>query len=108
MIMPKHDEHGNYIENKDYKEIHKLHQMLIDAGIPHEFERIYDGWQVTYPSVENFVIDAIQHFGSYGAGQNLLESMSDENRQRTGDSCEGYLTASEVFKRIEEVWRKQG
>lgn len=107
MIIPKHDEHGNYIENKDYKEIHKLHQMLVDAGIPHDFDRNHDGWQVTYPSVKNFVIDAIQHFGSYGAKQDLLESMSDENIERTGDSCEGYLTASEVFKRIKKMWEDE-
>lgn len=107
MIRPKYDEHGNCIENKDYKEIHKLHQMLVDAGIPHDFERNLDGWQVTYPSIEKFIIDAIQHFGSYGAGQDLLESISDENRERAGDSCEGYLTASEVFKRINKIWEDE-
>lgn len=107
MVRPKFDENRNYIENKDYKEIHKLHQMLTDAGIPHDFDRNLDGWQVTYPSIENFIIDAIQHYASYGAEQDLLESMSDENRERTGDSCEGYLTAIKVFNRIEKLWRKQ-
>lgn len=43
--------------------------------------------------------DVICQFGSYGADQGLLEGMGDI----FGKDVEGWLTAEDVIKRIEEV-----
>lgn len=45
--------------------------------------------------------DAICHRGSYGHKEGLLELMG--NIVRTNDCVEGYLTADDAIKRIEEA-----
>lgn len=102
-MFPKFDKNGQYITNPKYTEIKRLHKMLDEAGIPHTFEKFMDGWQVCYPSNDGRVMDAIQHFGSYGRDQNLLEIMgllTPEEAQH--DSVAGWLTAENVFERIRE------
>ena len=101
-----YDAQGDYITDERYTEIIKLHDMLITAEIPHEFKRIMDGWQVIYPADgPERVMDAVQNFGSYGADENLLEIMGlltpEEEKH---DTVLGYLTAKDVFDRIQEHW----
>ena len=96
------DENGNCILNESYNEIKKLNALLDLANIPHTFERLLDGWQVCYISdelVPNVISDAIEHCGSYGHEEDLLEIMG----LLTPESCDcvkGYMTAQEVF----ELW----
>lgn len=78
--------------------------MLSEANIPHTTETMFDGWQVCYPDnkkSEDCVMDAIQHYGSYGSDVNKLEIMGlltpDEEEH---DSVVGWLTAEDVFERI--------
>ena len=102
MIMPKMDDSGHYITNQHYREILKLDVMLNEADIPHELIKFNDGWQVIYPEDgPKRIMDAIEHFGSYGAEEDLLEIMGlltpDEEEN---DSVLGYLTAENVFERI--------
>lgn len=93
----------NYSTNSDYQEILKLDRMLTDASIPHTLDRLFDGWQVCYPTREQpeLVMDAIEHYGSYGKDEDKLEIMGlltpDEEEH---DSVLGYLTAEDVFERI--------
>ena len=94
----------NAAPNRDYQEILKLDEMLTEADIPHTFGRLFDGWQICYPSnfgTPDFVMDVIQHSGSYGSAEDKLEIMglltSEEEEQ---DAVVGYLTATEVFERI--------
>ena len=93
----------NYSTNSDYQEILKLDRMLTDASIPHTLDRLFDGWQVCYPTREEpeLVMDAIEHYGSYGKDEDKLEIMGlltpDEEEH---DSVLGYLTAEDVFERI--------
>ena len=105
-----YDEHGRYKTNPKYREILKLDKMLTDANIPHECKKHFDGWQVFYPSNDNkMIMDAIEHFGSYGKDEDLLEIMgllTDEEKQH--DDVLGYLSAAEVFTRIKEHWENQG
>lgn len=85
----------------DFTQMVALEKALLAAGVPCERRRLYDGWQICYPSIENCVADVICHYGSYGSEQGLLEIMglvSDGN----GDSVEGYLNAGECFNLI---WR---
>lgn len=93
----------DYSTNSNYWEILKLDRMLTDASIPHTLDRLFDGWQVCYPTREEpeLVMDAIEHYGSYGKDEDKLEIMGlltpDEEEH---DSVLGYLTAEDVFERI--------
>lgn len=93
----------NYSTDSNYQEILKLDRMLTDASIPHTLDRLFDGWQVCYPTREQPepVMDAIEHYGSYGKDEDKLEIMGlltpDEEEH---DSVLGYLTAEDVFERI--------
>ena len=93
----------DYSTNSNYQEILKLDRMLTDASIPHTLDRLFDGWQVCYPTREEqeLVMDAIEHYGSYGKDEDKLEIMGlltpDEEEH---DSILGYLTAEDVFERI--------
>lgn len=93
----------NYSTDSNYQEILKLDRMLTDASIPHTLDRLFDGWQVCYPTREQpeLVMDAIEHYGSYGKDEDKLEIMGlltpDEEEY---DSVLGYLTAEDVFERV--------
>lgn len=88
-----------------YREILKLECMLSEANIPHTLGRIYDGWQVCYPTNDpcTRVMDAIEHFGSYGKDIDKIEIMGLLTPyEEEHDYVLGYLTAEEVFKRIKK------
>lgn len=104
----RNDITGERSLNPAYKEILRLEQMLIEAGIPHTCERNHDGWQVCYPVNEvspERIISVIEHYGSYGKDDDKLEIMGlltpDEAEW---DSVLGYLTAEDVFERIRKHW----
>lgn len=101
--------YSSYMSNKfdtdpDYKEIIKLDTMLTEHGIPHTLDPLYDGWQVCYPSKgESLVMDAIEHYGSYGSSEDKLEIMGLLTpEEEAEDSVLGHLTADEVFMRIQK------
>ena len=98
---------GSMPLNDDYQEILKLHEMLEEHEIPHVFDRIFDGWFVHYPvsglDEENHVCSCVQHFGSYGAFRDCLELMGLTTEEE--DNPQGWLTAEDVFCRIEAHWR---
>ena len=87
--------------NENYTEILKLNEMLTKAEIPHSFDRMFDGYQIVYFYKGERIADVIEHFGSYGNEENLLEIMGcmtpEEEEQ---DRVLGFLTAEEVFKRF--------
>lgn len=85
----------------DYTEIIRLHEMLVNANIPHNFNKLLGGYQITYPASENWVCSVIEHVGSYGHESNLLEIMGLLTKEEEeNDSVVGYLTAENVYKRI--------
>lgn len=100
------DENGKYRLDENYTEILKLDKMLTDANIPHTLDRFLDGWQVIYPSEEKRIADAIQHYGSYGNTENLLEIMGLVKPEETSDSVLGHLTADDVFARMSEHYHR--
>lgn len=105
MISPyRNDVTGEWSVNPAYREILKLDKMLTDAHIPHTLDRSNDGWQVCYPvstAEPGIVMDAIEHFGSYGKDDDKLEIMGLLTPEEYEyDSVLGYLTAEEVFERI--------
>lgn len=104
-----------------YTEILKLKRMLEEANIPFTFTD--DFWNVKrleerrkadpyfdelfqnkYPAYQirlGDLADAIQHDGSYGNRQDLLEIMGGLTaEEQLSDGVLGWLTAEEVFKRF--------
>lgn len=102
------DADGKYITDNRYQEILRLDAMLTEKQIPHTCQKFMDGWQVIYPEDgEKRVMDAIEHFGSYGEEEDLLEIMGLLTpEEEKDDNVLGYLTAEEVCKRIEQHWEE--
>lgn len=92
----------------DYTEIEKLAEMLKKAEIPFLFRqvKIFNGYQICYPARTNTVCSVILHEGSYGHKQGLLEIKGLVDTKKINDEVEGYLTADEVFIRIQKHWLK--
>lgn len=108
----------------DYKEIFKLKVMLDKANIPYEFlDRSfidYDEHKLQYPFYQIIVyepnqedieepirlISVVQGYGTYGENKDLLEIQGLlTNKERKLDGVAGYLSASNVFKRIKKNYR---
>ena len=90
-----------------YNEILKLKNMLEKAEIPFEFSEIFSGYHITYPSNKFRICSVIEHDYSYGNEQDLLEikGLLTKNEKKY-DEVIGYLSAEEVFKRIQKNWKK--
>ena len=87
--------------NEEYTEILKLNEMLTKSEIPHSVDRMFDGWQIIYFYNGERIADAIEHFGSYGQDENLIEIMGCLTpEEEEHDKVLGYLTAEEVFERF--------
>lgn len=90
--------------NPKYQEILKLDRMLTEADIPHVLDTWFDGWRICYPTTYlngECVMDAIEHHGSYGQDDDLLEIMGLLTpEEEEYDSVRGHLTAEDVFERI--------
>lgn len=91
-----------------YQEILKLDEMLTEANIPHVLDKMFDGWQICYPTTYSeggCVMDAVEHHGSYGNSEDLLEIMGLLTPEEEDDVL-GYLTAADVFKRIQTHYNR--
>ena len=105
-MFNSYDSLGNYKTNWNYREIIALDRLLQLKEIPHSFEKFMDGWQICYPKNDgNWVVSVIEHCGSYGHEQDLLEIMgllTPEEEQI--DSVVGGLTFEDVYNRILTHW----
>lgn len=90
---------------KKYKEIFLLKKMLKKENIPFIFRNIFDGFQICYPDIKNKECSVIEHIGSYGHEQDLLEIMGLLTDGETDDDVLGYLNAENVFERIRKHYR---
>lgn len=90
-----------------YNEILKLKNMLEKAKIPFEFSEIFGGYHITYPINKFRICSVIEHDRSYGSEQDLLEikGLLTKNEKKY-DVVIGYLSAEDVFKRIQKNWKK--
>lgn len=85
----------------NYTEIIRLHEMLTASNIPHTFSEMFGGYHITYPLGANWVCSVIEHFGSYGNEDDLLEIMGLLTKEEAeDDSVVGFLTAENVYERI--------
>lgn len=87
-------------------EMQKLIEMLADAGIPFQVTSCWGTPQVCYPSDAERVCDAVCHSNSYGYSEDLLEIMGLVD-SAADDDVEGWLTAEEVFSRIQKDYEKR-
>jgi hypothetical protein len=100
---------------KEYKEIFRLKEMLEDAGIPFEFEdrsilqADFQSYQIGFPVINpmhEMVCSVTQGFGTYGADVDKLEIMGLLTEKELAiDSVRGWLTAENVFNRIEAYYK---
>jgi hypothetical protein len=60
-----------------------------------------------YDKEGNKLADAIEHFGSYGEGQDLLEIMHAIADGETDDSVLGWLTWQDVLERFRYCLKHQ-
>lgn len=94
---------------RKYNEIFKLKDMLESAKIPFDFSELHGGYHIVYPADgSECICSVIEHDGSYGRTKDLLEIqglMTKEELEETQDTVLGYLTAEEVFQRIEKHWK---
>ena len=98
-----------YTINHEYREILRLEKMLANAGIPFEITQFLDGWQICYPEFNERVVSVIEHMGSYGHKEDLLEIMGLLTKEEEEyDSVKGYLSADNVFSRIRYHWLEKG
>lgn len=90
-------------------EMNKLIEMLNNANIPFELTDDTLGNennQVWYPSFETPICDVICNQYSYGGKSGLLEIMGLLTEEELKfDSAVGYLTAEDVFNRIENHYK---
>lgn len=92
-----------------YNEILRLKGMLEKAKIPFEFSELFGGYHIIYLNNHFRVCSVIEHDFSYGREQDLLEIeglMTKKEKKKEKDDVLGYLTAENVFQRIEKHWKK--
>ena len=92
-----------------YNEILRLKGMLEKAKIPFVFSELFGGYHIIYPNNHFRVCSVIEHDFSYGREQDLLEIeglMTKKEKKKEKDDVLGYLTAENVFQRIEKHWKK--
>lgn len=96
---------------RKYNEIFRLKDMLEKAKIPFDFSELYGGYHIVYPADgDECICSVIEHDYSYGREKDLLKIqglMTKEELEETQDTVLGYLTAEEVFQRIEKHWEKE-
>ena len=88
--------------NINFAEIHKLRQLVEEAGWEHSFERFLGGYALILFNRDTQVGDAVLHGGSYGHDDGLLEIVGKGVRSAF-DDVEGYLSADEVMERWRSV-----
>lgn len=87
-----------------YSEIHVLRKMLEKAQIPFDMSPLFGGYQICYPSHTNVICSVIEHDGSYGHHDDLLEVMGLLTKEEAiWDDVVGNLTAEDVFNRIKKT-----
>lgn len=91
-----------------YKAILKLKAILEIMGVPFDFENLYNGYHLMYPSKHKTVCSVIEHDGSYGRTDDLLEIMGLLTEEEAMcDDVAGYLQVEDVFARIMKHWREE-
>lgn len=81
--------------NPTYTEILRLDKMLDEKKIEHEIIRFWDGYRIGIIYNGREIGDIVQHYGSYGNTDNLLETMGFDKTDVIGS-----LTAEQAMELI--------
>lgn len=103
MIFSLNTKEWDINKMEKYNEILKLKEMLIQQGIPFDFSEIHGGYHIFYPNKDNVICSVIEHDFSYGREKDKLEIqglLTEQELEGIGDTVLGYLTAEDVFARI--------
>lgn len=87
--------------NENYKSILKLDELLRKKEIPHELTRIFNGWKIAYPNEEECIFDVIEHSGSYGNTEDLMEAYGDGI-----EDVEGFMDIETALKHFDRVHKQ--
>lgn len=91
-----------------YNEILLLKKRMDDANIPYYFEEYMNGYRLAYPNNNDVKCSVIEHDGSYGRHEDLLEIMGLLTEEEEKYDCVlGSLTSSNVFSRIQKDYLAQ-
>lgn len=96
MKQSKFNLDGTMELNSAYTEILRLDKMLDEKKVEHEIIRFWDGYRIVIPYNGREIGDIIQHYGSYGNTENLLETMGFDEPDVIGS-----LTAEQAMELIE-------
>lgn len=104
---------GEYM--KEYKEIFRLKEMLEEAEIPFEFEdrsieqADFQSYHIGFPAIRpmhEMICSVVEGFATYGSEVDKLEIMGLLTEKESEiDSVRGWLTAENVFNRIEAYYK---
>lgn len=99
-VMKLFNEDGTWKRDNasKYTAILELDKKLTENNIPHALIEIMDGWQILYFKDGMRIGDVIQHRGSYGNYQNLLEVYGFNLAEP-----DGWLSVDAAFKYFKEA-----
>ena len=88
--------------NPKYQSILKLNEELNKRKIPHELSRLMDGWKIAYPNNMECIFDVIEHCGSYGREEDLMEAYGDGI-----EDVEGFMDVQTALLHFERVHKRK-
>lgn len=88
-------------------QLDKLEKYLKENGVKYERIDTKNTHQINVPNSKDKEWDAICHYGSFGYKEGLLEIYGSIVPENIGDTVEGYLTAEDVVKRIDEYEKRK-
>ena len=91
------------VANENYKAILEMDKILTEKGIPHELSRLFDGWKIDYPNIKDSIFDVIEHGGSYGHQNDLMEAWGEDF-----DDVVGWLNVEQALPYFEKAHQKEG
>jgi hypothetical protein len=90
--------------NTKYLEILYLERELLKTDIHFTLRRLYDGWQIVMYDIDgNYFADVVEHSGSYGSEDDLLEVMGALVEDTNDDEVQGCLSAFDILERLHEL-----
>ena len=91
------------MSKKHAKELKLLAAGLIERGIEFKFQAFFNGGMIVIEEDGTRKLDAICHDGSYGNDDGLLEVMGACIVKSSDSDVEGWLTAEEVLRRVDDI-----
>lgn len=104
MYKTLNDDDAYFGLNDQYKSILEVDKRLTEEGIPHELLRLMDGWKIAYPSQDDCKFDVIEHRGSYGHENDLMEAMGED----LNDYVEGHVDVERALALFREAHETYG